>query len=173
MKRPGARSSASDLGPFWAVAAPWILAGCLAVPTPTDVPLPTATANPAASAAVTGTLLVRLRVTAAPGAPAQGGGARPDVDLGPTPGVVVNARTPAGAEYAPGQTDAAGELSFALPPGDYWVYAPAGQPLPDTLAAALTGSRLPSGERVLVWTPVTVVAGSDATVSLVIRLARP
>lgn len=106
-------------------------------------------------------LRVRIEVAAQPGVALAPGLATPAPrTLGPLADACVRV-TPAlrpDQPLAARISDAAGEVGFALPSGDYWVFLPALAALPGWPGAVPTGANLPDGQGVLAWAAVTIAA---------------
>jgi hypothetical protein len=138
-----------------------------------DPPAPGATP---AESAVPVTLVVEVwRLGRGGAAPRPDQPPRPPVRLGPGADAlvqVVAADAPA-VLVAEGVTDVAGRVTFALPPGRYWVFVPWEAAVPGVPAGVASGGNRPDGRPVLAWTEATLEADGPVEVTLNLSLALP
>jgi hypothetical protein len=162
------------------VAAVLLLAACVAASVARgqdggEVPVCCPDAPPVREQAM-GTLAVTVQVSA-------GGGAQPPPGLAPTgppplrpaPGVTVQALTAdAGAAVvAEAVSDAQGQATLDVPPGQYWVVVPAGSQQGGLPGGGALAMETPAGVRVHAYQEATVGADESVPVALTIRIMLP
>jgi hypothetical protein len=153
----------------------WIPAGVVEAQDTVAVPVCRGGSVPAVEQAM-GTLAVSVQLSAGGGAPPPPGLAAPGPQaLGGVAGVMVQAL---GSDAAPvalaeATTDAQGQATLAVPPGQYWVVVPVADQLPGLPGAGALAMELPSGLRVHAAQETTIAGGETVPVVLTIRLMLP
>ena len=128
------------------------------------------------SDAARATLVVRVQQVGRGGtAPRADQPPRPPVPLGPgagAPVLIVATNAPA-VLVAAGMADAAGQATFTLPPGRYWVFVPWDAAVPGVPRGSASGGNLPDGRPVLAWAEATLEDGVVVEAPLNIGIALP
>jgi hypothetical protein len=122
------------------------------------------------------TLVVRVQQVGQGGAmPRPDQPSRPPVRLGPGTGAPVQAVLAAAPAdlVADGVADATGQVVFALPPGEYWLFIPWEATVPGVPPGTASGGNLPNGRPVLAWAATTLGARACEAVALNLTMALP
>lgn len=123
-----------------------------------------------------GTLAVSVQLSGGGGPPPPPGLPAPGPQaLGGVGGVTVQAlgRDALQAVSAEATTDAQGQATLVVPPGQYWVVVPVAGQLPGLPGAGALAMELPSGMRVHASQEVAVGGNETVPVALTIRLMLP
>jgi hypothetical protein len=122
------------------------------------------------------TLVVRVQQVGQGGAmPRPDQPSRPPVRLGPGTGAPVQAVLAAAPTdlVADGVADATGQVVFALPPGEYWLFIPWEATVPGVPPGTASGGNLPNGRPALAWAATTLGARAYEEVPLTLTIALP
>jgi hypothetical protein len=128
------------------------------------------------SDAVRATLVVRVQQVGRGGAaPRAAQPPRPPLPLGPGAGApvqIVATDAPA-VVVAEGLADAAGQATFPLPSGRYWVFVPWEAAVPGVPAGSARGGNRPDGRPILAWAEAALEDGGVVEIPLHIGIALP